>query len=96
MVYHSGGFWDEESSKREFCYKITPRKISDDLGRVTDQDFNRLYGELGGLGYLFRDAGHSFSHIVVSLDGPISEEHLEELADDFLIEQDRGLELSAC
>ncbi|MBI2546987.1 MAG: hypothetical protein HYW23_00915 [Candidatus Aenigmarchaeota archaeon] len=92
--YETGGFWADDISKRGHCYKIIPKDIAQDSRQMTVHGFERVYQALGKLGYMFRDAGHDSSHIVVSLNKPISQRHLSRLMKTFYIEQGTRAELA--
>lgn len=90
----TGGFWVDDSSKREHCYKVIPRNIAQDPRKMTLHGFNKVYQVLGKLGYMFRDAGHSAKYVIISLNKKISAKHLKKLEDILSIEQNDGTELA--
>ncbi len=93
-MYLTGGFWDDESSRREHCYKIIPRSIAQDRREMTVHAFDIIYEALGKLGYRFRDAGHNHEKVVVSLSRRITPKHLQQLGAAFSIEEDSGTDLA--
>ena len=93
-MYKTGGFWADDSSKREHCYKIIPRSIAQDVRQMTLHAFDLVYEALGNMGYKFRDAGHNHEKVVVSLNKPMSPKHLKRLKEAFSIETDDGSELA--
>lgn len=92
----TGGFWADEGAPREYCYRIVPLELANNIREMTVHAFDKVYDVFGRLGYLFRDAGHDAEKVVVSLDRPISLQHLEQLEDTFSIQQDSGVELGFC
>ncbi len=95
-MYQIGEFWAEENSPRKNCYKVIPQTIARDIKEMTMNGFNLVYEALGKLGYKFRDAGHDSKEVIVSLNKPISKEHLKHLEDSFFIEANDGTQLGFC
>lgn len=93
-MWKTGEFWDNHSSKREYCFKIIPKKIAEDVRQMTLYAFELVYQALGGLGYKFRDAGHNSEYVIISLNKAISKKHLKQLEDAFSITEDCGNELA--
>jgi len=93
-MYRTGGFWADDSSRREHCYKVVPKSIAQDVRQMTLHAFDLVYETFGKLGYRFRDAGHNHEKVVISLDKPISPKHLGQLESVFSIENDDGVELA--
>lgn len=93
-MWLTGGFWDDESSRREYCYKIIPRAIANDAREMTVRAFDIVYKTLGKLGYRFRDAGNNHEKVVISLNKSISPKHLKQLEEAFSIETDSGTDLA--
>ena len=91
--FKTGGFWAGEESPREHCYKIANLERED---VVTNKTWEIIYNTLGGLGYLFRDAGHCINYALVSLDKSITKKDLKQLENLFLITKDGGDELGFC
>ena len=80
-MYKTRGFWADDSSAREHCYKVIPREIAQNLREMTLYGFDRVYHALGELGYKFRDAGHNAEYVIISLSKKISQKHLKQLED---------------
>lgn len=93
-MYPTGGFWADDGSEREHCYKIAPRSIAQDVRQMRLHAFDLVYEALGKLGYRFRDAGHNHEKVVISLNKPINPKHLRRLESTFSIETDNGDELA--
>jgi len=93
-MYKTGGFWADDSSKREHCYKVIPKSISQDARQMTLHAFDLVYESFGKLGYSFRDAGNNHERVVISLNKPISLKHLRNLESEFFIEKEDGVELA--
>jgi len=94
-MFQTGGFWADEDSPREHCYKVVPLDIANDAREMTLHGFERVYHALGGLGYRFRDAGHNSEYAIISLRTPISSGHKKQLAEKFGIFDNDGVELSS-
>lgn len=94
-MYKTGGFW-EDNSKREHCYSVRPLISEDSPRHVEDKDWQTLYQKLGELGYRFRDVGYDIEHIVLSLNKPLTQDHLTLLEDAFAFATDDGHELGCC
>jgi len=93
-MYKTNEFWADDSWKREHCYLIVPKSIAQNVRQMTLHAFDVVYQALGNLGYRFRDAGHNHEKVVISLNKPISPNHLKKLEDAFSIQPDDGAELA--
>ena len=93
-MYQKEGFWDGDSSKREYCYRVIPKDVAQAPGKMTLHGFDIVYQALGELGYKFRDAGHNDMYVIVSLNKPIDPNHLKGLEEVLSIKEDNGTELA--
>ena len=89
-----GGFWIDDSSQRQHCYKVIPDDMATDRRAMTLHGFDTVYQAFGELGYRFRDAGHNDQYVIVSLNKPLTQGHLRQLAAAFSITSDTGSELA--
>ena len=94
-MYATSGFWAPENHPREHCFRVVPLQDGKPVP-VREPQWNSIYERLGNLGYLFRDAGHSFEYALVSLNKPIQVRHLRQLQRDFSIQPDTGNGLGGC
>lgn len=94
-MYQTGGFWAPENHPRDHCFRVVPLQGGKPVP-VRESQWNRIYERLGKLGYLFRDAGHSWDYAPISLNMPISQRHLRQLQRDFSIQPDSGDGLGGC
>ena len=92
-MYKTGGYWTDDNSEGDHCYKVIPLNIVHDQRQMTLDGFDIVYHTLGKLGYFFRDAGHNTEYVIISLSKAIGKKHLKLLEDAFSIEEDDGTEL---